>query len=635
MNSRIIAFLGALVCLVVCFEVTAANQFRRQHLEKYYWSEGANFGDLNNDGKVDAISGPYWWEGPAFEKRHTFYPDTTTFKTTDKKGDKITYPGFVGAFGKRNGYSMDNFFTFAYDFTGDGWNDILTFGLPGTPAFLYVNNHNAGGFWQRHQVLDKVDNESPELRDLTGDGRPEIICNNNGQFGYAGPDPDNPTGKWVFKAITKAGKWGRFTHGLGVGDVNGDGKKDILFKHGWFEQPMDWDGSTPWKLHSFVFTPVGGAQMFAYDVNGDGLNDVITSLAAHGYGLAWYEQVRKGETISFKTHVFMNREAKENRYGLRFSQLHAAELVDMNGDGLKDIVIGKTFWAHGPGKGPEPNLSAVVYWFELKRRGKQVDWIPHLIDDNSGIGRQIGIADVNGDGLPDIINGNKKGTFVLVQTSKKAPDPKVTRPEFFDQHLSAKQVVTRAGGARSSDAKLVIPRTALAEGGVLPKNKAGKSLNLDFEKGTLEDWSATGDAWAKQPCKGDIDQKRRYGAGKYSLLQGQYWLGGYEFKRDTPKGTLTSASFKVTHAYAAFRIGGGRRAETRVELVHADSKRVFFIVSGRNSESMQPVIVDLREQSGSEIFIRIVDEYSGGYGHINFDDFRFYSERPRFVAGKR
>src|SRR5258705_13325482 len=131
--------------------------------------------------------------------------------------------------------------------------------------------------------------------------------------------------------------------------------------------------------------------MYAYDVNGDGLNDVITSLAAHGYGLAWYEQLRekKEGEIQFKQHILMNKEPKENRYGVQFSQLHAIDLVDMDGDGLKDIVTGKRFWAHGAEGDVEPNAPAVLYWFKLIRPAKgEVEFVPYLIDADSGVGTQ-------------------------------------------------------------------------------------------------------------------------------------------------------------------------------------------------------------------------------------------------------
>ena len=163
--------------------------------------------------------------------------------------------------------------------------------------------------------------------------------------------------------------------------------------------------------------------MYVYDVNGDGRNDVITSIAAHGWGLAWFEQTDKknnqGEPI-FKMHLFMNKDPSDNRYGIAFSQLHAMELVDIDGDGLKDIVTGKCFWAHGPNKDEGVGDPAVLYWFRLVRNNDgTVDWVPYLIDDDTGVGRQIGIGDVNGDGLPDVVIGNKKGTFVFKHQVRK------------------------------------------------------------------------------------------------------------------------------------------------------------------------------------------------------------------------
>ena len=92
----------------------------------------------------------------------------------------------------------------------------------------------------------------------------------------------------------------------------------------------------------------------------------------------------------------------------------------MDGDGLKDIVTGKRFWAHGPEGDPEPNAAAVLYWFKLVRPAKgQADFIPYLIDNDSGIGTQFVVQDVNGDGLLDIVVSNKKGTFLFEQVRGK------------------------------------------------------------------------------------------------------------------------------------------------------------------------------------------------------------------------
>ena len=165
--------------------------------------------------------------------------------------------------------------------------------------------------------------------------------------------------------------------------------------------------------------------------------------------------------------------------------------------------------------------------------------------------------------------------------------------------------------------------------GIKPVAKDGRPLNLDFEDGTLRDWIATGDAFDQQPIMGDTVAKRRH--DMKSGHQGQYWIGTYEVKGDAPQGTLTSIRFKVTQPFAAFLVAGGSGPNTRVELVDADSKKVFFKTSGYDQEELRPVVVDLAAEQGREIFIRLVDEDTRGWGHINFDDFKFYAAKPEFA----
>lgn len=390
--------------------------FRRIQLSDQFWCEGANFADFNNDGKNDIVSGPWWWEGPDFQRRHEIYPPAATFELALGPMTRVTVPGFHGALGRDNAYS-DNFFAWPYDFNGDGWTDVLVIGFPGKDASWFENPAGREGHWKRHVVFDGVDNESPEWTDITGDGKPEIICNHDGYFGYISPDWSNPANRWTFQRISTKGGWKAFTHGLGTGDLNGDGRIDILEAKGWFEQPAEGPAGL-WIRHEFEFAG-GGAQMFAYDVNGDGLNDVITSLNAHAFGLAWYEQVRENGAITFRRHLIMGQKPEDNKYGVKFSELHALSLTDMDGDGLKDIVTGKRFWSHGRMGDPDRNDAAVIYWFRLVRGADgSVDYIPYRMDDNSGVGTQVVAGDVNGDGLPDAVIGNKKGTFVLLQEKK-------------------------------------------------------------------------------------------------------------------------------------------------------------------------------------------------------------------------
>jgi putative membrane-bound dehydrogenase-like protein len=165
--------------------------------------------------------------------------------------------------------------------------------------------------------------------------------------------------------------------------------------------------------------------------------------------------------------------------------------------------------------------------------------------------------------------------------------------------------------------------------GVAPLGRDGKPLNLDFETGTLKDWTATGTAFKGQPVRGDAVSKRR--GDMSSGHQGEFWIGTYEVDGDDPQGTLTSVPFKVTHPFASFLVGGGPHENTRVELALAESNKVIFKISGAEHEMLRPVVVDLKEQMGKEIVVRIVDLQSGHWGHINFDHFRFHEARPKFA----
>lgn len=607
--STALALLLGSTCALAAGDHTI-HTFAKKQLDIHFWAEGANFGDFNRDGHNDIVAGPYWYEGPDYQTRHEYYPALQTFeRETNGKIEKV--PGFEGALGSKNAYS-DNFFAFTYDFNADTWTDILIMGFPGKETTWYENPRGGSGHWQRHDVFAVTENESPTFEDITGDGKPEIICNSNGYFGYAEADWNNPARPWTFRPISPKGSWQRFTHGLGVGDVNGDGRKDVLDKDGWWEQPSNLPADKPWQRHQFPFSAAGGAQMFAYDVDGDGDNDVITSLAAHGYGLAWYEHIKADGEIRFKPHVFMNKEPHENKYGVQFSQLHALDLVDMDGDDLKDIVTGKRFWAHGPTGDAEPTAPAVLYWFKLVRHeDKTVDFVPYLIDDDSGVGTQVVAGKINKDDLPDVVVGNKKGVFVLIHQKKN-----VSKAEW---EKAQPKPIESAKPSASKDGRP----------GLVPVGEDGQPLNLGFESGTLNHWVAEGKAFDRQPIRGDTVFPRRNDMKSGHV--GQYWIGTYEIGGDALKGTLTSVPFTVSQPFASFLVAGGPWPETRVELVRADNNQVIFKISGYEGETLRPVAVDLRAHSGKQIFIRIVDDRGGHWGHINFDDFRFHQKKPKLA----
>ena len=237
--------------------------------------------------------------------------------------------------------------------------------------------------------------------------------------------------------------------------------------------------------------------MYAYDVDGDGLNDVITSLAAHDFGLAWYKQVKVDGKSTFKQHLIMGDKPADNPFGLVFSELHSVALVDMDGDGLKDIVTGKTYYSHHK-QSPMWDAGAVVYWFKLERTKTGVEWIPHKIDGEAGIGRQISIVDVNGDKLPDVVVGGMVGAHVLTHKVEKvskeqwdAAQPKRMKfeaPKFVRGPESVLDKKTgRAAGAIEAEEMRVLKvsagQTAVQKMGVFKKDKWSGDAQLFWSGG--------------------------------------------------------------------------------------------------------------------------------------------------------
>ncbi|MEZ0386833.1 MAG: PVC-type heme-binding CxxCH protein, partial [Verrucomicrobium sp.] len=175
-------------------------------------------------------------------------------------------------------------------------------------------------------------------------------------------------------------------------------------------------------------------------------------------------------------------------------------------------------------------------------------------------------------------------------------------------------------------AGLLAPSTA----SIKPLGKDGQPLNLGFETRTLQDWTAEGSAWEGQPVKGDTVILRKRGQSNHT---GEYWMGGYEKVGDKGIGRLTSASFKVTQPWASFLVGAGKDAKVvRVEIVDASSGDVLHSASGIEQENMRREIVDLRTHAGRDIFVRLVDEDTRGWGHLNFDDFVFHDKEPVLTA---
>lgn len=385
-------FLATLCLIGPVWGESSGPGFEKRVLTDRYYCDGITAGDVNRDGKMDVIAGPFWYEGPAFTNQHEFYP-AKPFPTEPSPSDSM--------------------FSFVHDFNADGWPDILVLGRVHLhQAFWYENPQGKPGHWRKHFVFERIKGESPPFEDVDGDGKPELVAHDGMRWGLIQPDAKNPTNAWHFKPITAAGKFEQFYHGEGIGDVNGDGRLDLILDEAWHEQPAD--RNAVWIRHEFKFGEKGGAQMFARDVDGDGDNDIISAIDAHGWGLAWFEQIKERNGITFKKHVIMGTRDEEAKYGAAFTQPHALAMADMDGDGLQDIVVGKRRWAHGPKGDIEPMAEPVVYWFKLVRDATGARFEPRLIDRESGVGVQVTAADVNGDSRPDVLTVSKLGTFIFL-----------------------------------------------------------------------------------------------------------------------------------------------------------------------------------------------------------------------------
>ncbi len=404
--------LGSVMSTAAC--IAAEVVFKKQVITEQFEAEGCAVADFDRDGHADIAAGNQIWHGPEFTRQMSYTPPR------DNEAGPAKTP-----YDPARGYS-NYFLMFAHDFNGDGWHDILVYDLPGEPAVVFVNPEGKGGMWAKHAILDIADGESPDLQDINGDGKPELLVQSSGpqlggRLGFAEIDWSKPLAKARFRPITPRTpendkRYFRYTHGSGVGDMNGDGRVDILSKDGWFEQPETIVEDAIWPFHIGPFGPPGargGAQMLVYDVDGDGRNDVVTSYDAHGYGIGWFRQEAAG---GFAQHTIVAAAPDGDPASHCFSQPHALAAADIDGDGLTDIVTGKRRWAHGLTGDPEPNAPPVLYWFRLVRDGQgEARFEPHAIDDDSGVGTQVTVADLNGDGKPDIAVANKRGVFAFRQ----------------------------------------------------------------------------------------------------------------------------------------------------------------------------------------------------------------------------